>query len=240
MWCVCCINSGEINTFGLLDSVGLVPQTKAGSSVITVYLKRGVIDDPVRCNFVAPNKARWLDWPEFSLWISQRLCTDHPPTKCHQEFGFSDPIKVQHLLSAGDEARRSLTCWMTRCWKCINEQKEDFFSTKLKAVLSGSPICLTHSHTHTHFSHSHGEFSAIHTQPLTNLWVSHRDETSMTWAIIIFPKYISSFLQTLSELIESSCWGFVFKSLEGLKRDRDPKIERGYKHTWRKNMPVRC
>lgn len=67
MWCVCCINSGEINTFGLLDSVGLVPQTKAGSSVITVYLKRGVIDDPVRCNFVAPNKARWLDWPEFSL-----------------------------------------------------------------------------------------------------------------------------------------------------------------------------
>lgn len=169
MWCVCCINSGEINTFGLLDSVGLVPQTKAGSSVITVYLKRGVIDDPVRCNFVAPNKARWLDWPEFSLWISQRLCTDHPPTKCHQEFGFSDPIKVQHLLSAGDEARRSLTCWMTRCWKCINEQKEDFFSTKLKAFLSGSPICLTHSHTHTHFSHSHGEFSAYtHTHTATH------------------------------------------------------------------------
>lgn len=159
MWCVRCINSGEINTFGLLDSVGLVPQTKAGSSVITVYLQRGVIDDPVRCNFVAPNKARWLDWPEFSLWISQRLCTEHPPTKCHQEFGFSDPIKLQHLLSAGDEARRSLTCWMTRCWKYINEQNEDFFLPSWKLFCQVTDLPHTHTHPHTFFTQPWGVFS---------------------------------------------------------------------------------
>lgn len=66
-------------------------------------------------------------------------------------------------------------------------------------------VSLNFPNTHTHNCHTAvGSFQPILTHTKITVTVNHKDGTSMTWAIISFPKYTSLFTQSLSKLIESA------------------------------------